>query len=222
MRASECLLCCVPVKQFVRLEHAPADAFKNIFTRKKVLTTDGHGWTRMGTRRAQRVRAAAILECGDWSPLSRRRLVAVGLRRARLGGEHTRPRVSPDAPSHPASGRAHADVKTLCDLVPRRFSARARKTAPEGGCAPRADAGASRERPSLCRCVLSSDGDKSPRKSGDKSPHSKNILTAAPFPQSRSPDRAKTQCRPRPFPNKEKPPAHRAAPENQSTRGPNP
>ena len=57
-------------------------------------------------------------------------------------GEHTRPRVWLAAPSQPASARVPQVVKYPHAFMPPGFSARARKTAPEGGCAPHSLAGA--------------------------------------------------------------------------------
>ena len=44
--------------------------------------TDQHGWKRGGCRGTLFARRLRVLECGDWSPLLRRRLVAVKLPRA--------------------------------------------------------------------------------------------------------------------------------------------
>ena len=62
-------------------------------------------------------------------------------------GDHIRPRVLLDAPSQPASGRATTVARTPHALLPRGFSARARKTAPGGGCGPRSAAFMPQRRP---------------------------------------------------------------------------
>ncbi len=66
-------------------------------------------------------------------------------------GEHTRPRVWLAAPSQPASARVPQVVKYPHAFMPPGFSARARKTVPEGGCAPHSLAGARTPRHSQAR-----------------------------------------------------------------------
>ena len=135
MRAFECLFHAVPVKRFVRLEHGRANAFKKFCAEKAF----NHGGTRRDTDRngteANRARRRSFgvrrLVTAFAQATCRRRTTTRGNRR----GAHAPSRVAGCALASGVGERTPV-AETPSALVRPGFSAGARKTAPEGGCAP--------------------------------------------------------------------------------------